>query len=357
MLQGNPTEHKKGVKRLQKKKVRDKRARARVNAASISTTSTSVSSTTGREFYPPLSELISITESLLVKLELENKQVASRSDTTSSSVSPMTSFGSSTDAERFRALRDAGPYDVSQWNADCGEFSDTPSSSENSGSVESAKDERLAMAKIHDQKVAKHAGDQVEFRILTPHQLHPFVFARSMPVDFMTSQPFFRELLMSEVAAVRQYMLSTRRQRKEHEYNHILPVIAAAKICLDFPENTHHLGRCIITVSDLRGALFYLNIMLENANANSEAVLKAELLIVMASFHVRCAQLGAQQRMVSSCKLAMNMALIYAEFAETMCLENSLNIRLRKVSSFRTSLIAMSNKFQEKYDCETLISF
>ena len=160
--------------------------------------------------------------------------------------------------------------------------------------------------------------------------------------------------ILSEISFVRQFMSSRRKPRFDKE-DLCIPLLVSAKLALDFPEYAANTSRFVISLSDLKSAFMTINVITESLPVDASSAMKSELLLIMASFYFRSAQFAAKCSLPGTCKLCLNMAILYAEFAEVMTNQLDRKRRLRTVQTFRDNLCKLSARYLDNKDSSVLL--
>ena len=101
----------------------------------------------------------------------------------------------------------------------------------------------------------------------------------------------------------------------------------------------------ILTLNDLKLAHEYLNQTLDKMSFQAAKNLDVEIYRILRMFHFRSAQMCAKLNLVSTCKLSLNMALVYSEFAAVTSRENHFEDQLRQAETFHESLAHISKEY------------
>ena len=145
-------------------------------------------------------------------------------------------------------------------------------------------------------------------------------------------------------------------QPKENENGKYLTITAAAKTCHKYDVNLDVLKKNLVKIEDLNIAHEYIDILVDSLNNVSDKYSKSELYSILGIFYFRAAQLCAKAKIVSTCKLSLNMALMYSEFTVATARENNKKEdQLHQAQTFQDSLKQISEDYFDKLDVEALI--
>ena len=104
--------------------------------------------------------------------------------------------------------------------------------------------------------------------------------------------------------------------REEDEFSHL---IEASKTCLKYNENLAILQENIVTLDDLEIAHSYLDRIFDSKGF----VINSEIHLILGIFFFRSAQVCAQNKLVATCKLSLNLELAHSEFSKATARENN----------------------------------
>ena len=108
--------------------------------------------------------------------------------------------------------------------------------------------------------------------------------------------------------------------------------------------------RFILSLSDLKSASMTMSVITQSLPVDASVAVKCELLLVMASFYYRAAQFAAKCTIPGTCKFALNMAILYAEFAGILSNQLINKSKLRRIQVFLLNLSDVSRRYLDKKD-------
>ena len=96
--------------------------------------------------------------------------------------------------------------------------------------------------------------------------------------------------------------------------------------------------------------------LLDGTNDVTDEPLQNDIHLILGIFNFRSAQLCAKNKLISTCKLSLNMALMYSEFAVVTSRENNLRERLLQAEMFHMSLKDLTKAYFDQLDVKALIA-
>ena len=135
------------------------------------------------------------------------------------------------------------------------------------------------------------------------------------------------------------------------EGDEFLYLIEAAKTCLNFEENSAFLQEDNVALDDLKISHEYLDRMFERKGF----MINSEIHLILGIFYFRSAQLCAQNKLVATCKLSLNLALVHSEFALATALENNFQDRVKQAQTFHDSFKEMAKDYFDKMNVDALM--
>ena len=202
------------------------------------------------------------------------------------------------------------------------------------------------------QQILGHKASKCS--ILTRNSICAYECGVKQSIFDVTSRQ--RKVVRFEIKNVQEYVNRCRTSKNiKTKEQKCVPILVSAKFALDFPETAIGQQRFIVTLEDLIAASNAIKVIKEVMPVYADPNFKAEFLLLMCSFYFRCAQLAIKLKCVTTCKLCLNLAQLYSNFAVMFTKENCVVDKTEQCIAFHERITCFAKSCEKKKDFKLLI--